>query len=77
MVEKKITSKKIVIRLKGIVEQIEKAQKELKEAQEIASVVKRESLAVKIKNLENIKREVALNCPKGKNSFNIVVPGSK
>jgi hypothetical protein len=78
MVEKKITSKKKVISLRGIVNQIELAQKKLKVAKQIASPVNRESLAVTIKNLQNIKAEVISNCPKGKSSFNIVVlPGSK
>jgi hypothetical protein len=70
--------KKITISLRGIVEKIDKAQVELKEAKKIANLATKQSLTVKIQNLQNIKEAVVSNCPKGKSSFNIVVlPGTK
>ncbi len=70
--------KEKIISLKGIVNQIDRVQKQLTKAKKIANAVTKQSLAVKIHNLQNIKKEVIQNCPKGKSSFNIVVlPGSK
>jgi hypothetical protein len=70
--------KKKVIRLEGIVKRIEVVVKELESAKKIADVATKQLLDVKIQNLNNIKAKVVENCPKGKNSFNIVVlPGSK
>ena len=70
--------KEKIIRLKGIVKRIEEVVKELKTAKKIADVATKQSLDVKIQNLNNIKEAVISNCPKGKSSFNIVVlPGSK
>jgi hypothetical protein len=65
--------KKKIIRLEGIVKRIEDVVKELKAAKKIADVATKQSLDVKIQNLQNIIEAVTDNCPKGKNSFNIVV----
>ena len=64
--------KKITISLHGIVDQIEAATKKLVKAKaDAVTAAKKQQLGVKIQNLEKIKSQVIVNCPKGKPSYGI------
>jgi len=65
-------SKKITISLHGIVDQMEAATKKLVKAKaDAVTAAEKQQLGVKIQNLEKIKSQVIVNCPKGKPSYGI------
>ncbi|HYA62518.1 MAG TPA: hypothetical protein VED66_04900 [Candidatus Sulfotelmatobacter sp.] len=67
--------KKVKISLSGIVKQIDQATKNLNAAKGKAVTAKeKKELALKIKHLTAIKKEVKANCPKGAQGLNIIVP---
>jgi mannitol-specific phosphotransferase system IIBC component len=56
--------KTVKISLKGIVQKIDKAMKEMKKAQKKAiTASEKQKLTLKISNLRKIRRNVEANCP--------------
>ena len=67
--------KKVEISLSGIVKQIDEATKKLNAAKGKATTAsEKKKLAIKIKKLNAIKKEVKANCPGGAKGLNIIVP---
>ena len=66
--------KKVIVSLHGIVDRIDATIKKLAQGQSKAlTQAEKKSLAVKIKSLKKIRKEVTNNCPKSKPSYGIII----